>query len=281
MAVTVQSIGDFSSKNSGTSLNVDAPVGVTVGDLLVLHVATDGNSVTTPSGWTAGPNLNSASTTARGYSFYKIADSGDAAAGSFTIETGSGGTGARCFRIDGHDGSAPINTSNSGTAASSTVTVTTVTPTRGNSLILFLVNADSDGSARTCSGYTMATSSPSFTEHYDDQWDTNGYQMSAASGLRPETTATGNITATLDGSDPNVGLVLAIQPPVTNVTISADALVVTISVPAPTIITDAVFSVSVLTMSTTINSPTVEVVVNPWQNESKSAAPTWTNLPKT
>jgi hypothetical protein len=280
MTVVVQNIGDQTFKNTGTSLAVDAPSNISVGDLLLMHFVNSGlETIDTPSGWTAGPT-NSISAV-RSAIFWKNAEAGDVGASTFTVTTQSGGSNARCFRITGHDPVTPIVASNTGTGSSTSITVAGITPTRVNSLVMILVADDSDAAVTTCASYALATSSPAFTEHYDEQWDSSAGHMSAVSGLRPEVTATGNATATLSISNPYVGILLAIQPPITNITVTPTVLSSTFTLVTPSISANSNVTISLAVNSTfTINAPTVTISTNPWTNPDKSSLSSPTNTPK-
>lgn len=278
MAVTVESVGDASSNTSGTTINLDAPAGVATGDLLIAHCLGE-TSWNTPSGWTQIQAATSGRSLA---AFYKVAEAGDVGAGTFTFSTtGSGAKGGRIFRISGHATVSPIGASSIGTQANSTtVSATAITPAADNSLIMILVGASSAGSGRTCSGYALATSSPTFTEHYEDQWDGNNNFISAASGTRSASTSTGTASATLDGSDPNVGIVLAVTPIVLNASITMPVTTIAITVPDFSLSVSAGISVGVLSVTVTAPAPTIGVANNPWRNEPKGSPATWVNEPK-
>ena len=278
MAVTVESIGSASSNTSGTGINLNAPAGVAVGDLLLAHCLGD-TSWDTPSGWAQIQAATSGRSLA---AFYKIAEAGDVGAGTFAFSTtGSGAKGGRVYRISGHDTASPIGASSVGTQANSTtVSTAAITPAAASSLIMILVGASSGGAARTCSGYTLATSSPTFTEHYEDQWDGNNNFISAASGIRSAATSTGTASATLDGTDPNVGIVLAITPLTTNASITMPVATIAITAPNFSLSVSASVSVGVLSVAVTTLAPAIAVTNNPWSTVSKSSDGTWTTTSK-
>lgn len=281
MAVVVQSVGDFTATSgTATTINVDAPAGVQVGDLLVAHLTKDPAAapVTFSSSWTQIQQTSNGIVSAV---FYKIADSGDAAATDFQFSFTSTAAfrAGRIFRITGHNSSSPIGASQIGTASSSTITVGTITPAAANSLIMFFAAAESAGAARTCASYTMVTSPPTYSEHYDEQYDSNNYQMSAASGARPEVTATGNNTATLSGSDPNVGIVVAITPESLSPTSTPATLIATFSIPVPAATNGANSTPALITATFTLNVPTPTAVAPTWSNQSRGTA-SFTNQDK-
>lgn len=282
MSVAVASIGSLTSKTTGTTLNLDVPDSVAVGDLLIAHVSSTGESGSwaTPSGWT---EIQQGTTgTLAVAAFYKIADSGDAAASTLPfVQDTSSNAGGRMFRITGHKSSGPINTSQKGTNANNaTVTVGTITPSVAYCLILFLVAAKSDGATRTCSGYALATSSPSFTEAYDDQYDTNAGHIAAAYGERPQTTATGNATATLSGADPNVGILIAIEPQTENASVTGATGSLALTGNAGAVTGSASVTGSTGSLVIGGNAGTVQTPDPDWNSVDKSATPSWNNPDK-
>lgn len=147
-----------------------------------------------------------------GYS--KVADAGDAAAGSFTfgfngVRTNVGGM----LRISGQTTVSPVNTSSQGIVGSpsTTVLIDAMTPSVANCLIIEcggLHNAQ-----MTFSGYTMVNDSPSFTERFDFSTALgNAACIACATGTRPQTTSTGEMSITASASNTTPGIAIAIAP---------------------------------------------------------------------
>jgi hypothetical protein len=213
MAIAVASIGTVTTTDTGTDVALAAPSGVQIGDLLIAHLQTENTITSVPSGFNTGPATSIAGNLF-GALWYKIADSGDAAASTFTFTSvGSGAKGGSMWRITGFNSSSPINTSDTSNDTSATITCGSVTPSVADCLFILFVGMRSDGAARTVSGYNMAIDNPAmWSEGYDAQWNSNARQISAAYALRPQTSNTGACTATGTGSDPNTGIVIAIAP---------------------------------------------------------------------
>lgn len=270
-------LGDASSAG-GTSILVDTPASIALNDLLITHFSSE-VSITTLSGWTLIKTANPVAQLT-GAAYFKVAQAGDVGATGYTWTTASGQKGARLYRITGHDTASPIGASEVGSSAnSSTVTVGTITPVMANSLFIFLVSTNPAGSAASVSGYTMATSSPSYTEQYDERFDTDNYLLAGAMGVRTAATATGSNTATLSATDPNVGIVIAVTPEVINVTVSPAVLNLSLSIQAPTVTASAVVSPAVLNLTLSIQSPTVTIAAAKWVNTDKNSS-SWANTDK-
>jgi len=282
MAVTVQSVGDL-SESAAASITVDAPTGVAQGDLLIVHCGRANDTPSTPSGWTLVQAGNNGGNVGNGV-FYRIAQAGDVGQASFSLNfDGSTSKVARMFRITGHNPSNPINTSAIATGASATITVGSVTPTVANCLFMFFAAVDTAaGGTPSVSGYTMVTSSPTYSEHYDQKGagDGSDAHFSAASGLRTATTATGNNTATPDRNDDWVGIVVAVEPEVINVTVTPAVVTGTFNVIAPTVSGGANVNPAVVTAALSVQAPTVTTAAPEWTNPDKTSAPTWTNPDK-
>lgn len=270
MAITVpEAIIDASGAATSIALNTGTfTPNPNVGDLLVSHffVGTTGATLTLPSGWTEIVKTENAGDAITSQIAYKVADSSDASGQSLSWSK-SGGTAAlkiAMIRIAGQRTASAIATS-SGQANDSTTTVTapTVTPFGADSLVLFFAAA---GTASTVSAYAIATSSPSFTEMYDN--NDNSVNFAGAYGLRPEVTATGSGTATTSVSGPNIGQLVIISAPQT------------LSITETVTLTDELrYNIGGLytdSLSVTDSSTFDETS---WFNQDKSSS-TWDNLEK-
>lgn len=183
---------------SNTSLVPTAPAGIVVGDLLMAFLYKGhANAVTVPSGFTQLKPLN-AGLTRTFYAFYKIADSGDASAGTFTF---SWTTASECLivmtAISTPSPTNYIGTENvswiAGTtnlSGATTLSLSTITPDSENSLMVYAIGASTNTSF---SSYAMVTNNPSWSERYDDN-QTN-YSLALATASRTFADATGSITA--------------------------------------------------------------------------------------
>jgi len=252
MALAVTN-GTATTKASGTTLNVAYPASVAVGDLLLMHFVSV-SAVTTPTDWTLQETNNRAGQFA--YLFRKIAVSGDVGQSTLAVTTANEASGGTMFRITGHDATTPVGSDNSANGTGTGITVTTITPAKINNLIMMFVSSNT-GAGATHSAYALATSSPSFTEHYDTAIGAN-YDFAAASGLRPEDTATGNATATVSSGAGNgwVAILASISPADESNTVTPSALSLSSVLPAVSLLISQVLSVSALALTATLPSPT-------------------------
>lgn len=278
MALSTPTLGDFTSKNTGTSLVVDFPSGISVDDLLLMHVVfSGGETASTPSGWTLVETAYSG-TFGRAYLFRKFADSGDVSTGNVTLTTTSGATGARVLAITGHDATTPIGASSQAAGSGTDFNMGTITPAKITSMIIIFIGDDSNGDATTCSGYTNVTTPPTYTELYDDQWNTNGGHMAAAYGVRTVDTATGTLTANLSISNPGGGIAVSVSPADSSSTVTPSAVAISGTIPTTGLIVDVILNAisTFLGITSAVSTPTPTVTNNPWRNQDKNST-TWTN----
>lgn len=293
MAVAYRSVtvGSFGGISAGANLSLTKPTGLAVGDYLVAHLVMVNNSTTvngwnTPSGWTS---LIDATKTANANSgikmqvFYKVADSGDVAGGSFEFQkdaTGATAVGGALYAISG--GATIVGAVGTDTDDTSPEFVNTVTPS-ANSILLFLTGcADAGQSAGTVSGYAITTSNPTWTESYDFKADISSDRgvMAGAYASRPEATATGDSTCNYSAHGQNsIGAMIAIAP-VISVTVNSDTLSATFSLESVTVTGGATVSPDAVVSTFSIPTPTVSSPDPKWVNQTKSASATFTNLTK-
>jgi len=258
MSVSIASKSINTPSGDGTSLGVTAPTGIETGDLLVAYCNIQSGTPTL-AGWTR----DSTASTGRSHFLYKIAVLADESAVDYTFTFSNGSRGIALFRITGADSSQP-DTSNSGSGTSATATITTVTP-NPNSLFLFGI---STGDSVTHSNYAMATSNPIWIEEYD-QGQSN-VKVAVASALRPEITATGNITATISSSTAYSAGIFAVRV-IPDITVSPSVVDLTASIQAPTVTGDANTSPAVISLTSSVQAPDLtqkNVVLNPNKNSS-------------
>lgn len=222
MAVAVQTVGTAAIGASvGTAITITAPTGIVVGDLLIAFVGGPNDySVNTATGWTGltqGQSIEGNQMTMKAQ--WKIAVQADVDASNFTftVSTGSGLTGFM-LRIDGHNATTPINAEtceNLDTDGTDPVITNTLTPSVANCLIILSIwEAEAQNAF---SGWAIATSPPTFTEHNDQSGTVagtgRGMSRGCASGVRPETTATGNSTVAFGATGNRwVGAQIAVAP---------------------------------------------------------------------
>lgn len=269
MALAFQSVAETNFGNT-SSLTASPPSGVASGDLLVAQVAT-GNSVTiTPvDSWTLiRDDVGDGTFTGRSALYYRVAGSSEPATYDFTLGSSQNPNRVGIYRFSGQHLTSPISANNgqANNSASTTVTSPGITPTANNILVFFSTCA---GSTTTASGYGVVTDNPSWTEAYDQGSASLENIASAYAGSRPQTTATGNATATLSASVKSVGQLIGVAP-------AADVSVAA-SLKTMNFYIQQVFSQSsILRATITLLAP----IVSTWKPLSKSTT-TWTNQNKT
>lgn len=263
-------VGDTqSAAGAGTDATVNKPTGTTTGNLLVAHYGVNetianAGTITVPSGWTQIRYVGGANAPSMGV-WAKIATSSEPSTYTFSNANGVGTT-LSITVISGNSTILPtISSEQHNNVASTTATGATITPTVANSLILFFVNNGNTG----FSAYAVATDNPSWTEAYDVDY-AGAPDAALAYAVRPQTTATGNATATCVSGRNNV-IMLAIDP-IPEATIT-DTIVTTD--------THTAYRLLVVLASDTI--AVIESIVSTaeriWTNVSKSIT-SWTNRNK-
>jgi hypothetical protein len=217
MAVTYHSVSTTSWATEiadGNSLSIDKPSGLSVGDLMIAHIGrvnsgASSNTVTAPAGWGLidGADLSDTDSTASTRAYFKVADSADVAASTFSF-TNSTGFPVRMvcgaiYRVSGQYGD-PVGEGATSTGATPSF-ANTVTPRATNNLLLMLITAEGAGASGSGTTYAIATSNPTWTERYDifgsgdavfGVGDGDGLLL-GATATRPEITATGNSSVAL------------------------------------------------------------------------------------
>jgi hypothetical protein len=280
MAATVQSVSTTAFATS-SSVTITKPTGVSVGDLLIaqISIVLDTDTISTLSGWThvisnqpAGPTKTSIQ--------WKIADSSDAAASNFTFNASGVGTiGGAMIRIDGFVTPPSLNYSAIRVVNNNNPSfANTVTPTAINSLLLFFVFGNENGSVGS---YAIATSNPTWIEHYDFGYEASGL-MACASATRSAMTATGNSSVLISGASGNIdpyGIMIAIDTPA-NATATPEVMAGTLSIPMPVSPTGTATATPEVIAGTLSIQPTTATSLEPmWSNEQKNST-TWINETK-
>jgi len=223
MAIELRSVG-VSPGAASTLCVIVNPAGLTIGDLMIAQEVitfrlADDTDVYSPANWT---EIRQDKWISGDYAFtsalfWKIADATDVAAADFTftiVESLSNyNRGAiTAWKTGTFNTVAPINAHNGqDNGSSTTVTAPTITPSVENCMILMVCGIYDNN---TQSNYAIVTDNPaSWDEAYDISLDSGAdVALSMGYALRPETSATGNGTATTSGSDINIGQLLAIAP---------------------------------------------------------------------
>lgn len=219
MTITFRAKGESPGADSDSCVIVK-PVGLTEGDLMVAQVvarnATTLGVFTAPGGWTSIRQDHQNDKLASAL-FWKIASAADVSASDFTFTATDGlsNRGAITAWYDG-DGAISVDADNGQGNTSQTVTSPAITPSVANCLILLYCGI---GGNLTVSAYAIATDNPaSWTERYDLPTDLAGdLGLSVASAARPETTSTGNGTATAESPVDNTGQLVALSPPLVSI----------------------------------------------------------------
>lgn len=204
---------------NSTSCSPTKPTGLAVGDLMLAHITMRRErTLTAPSGWAVvGSESRTISEVMTSAIYWKIADSADVLASSWTWSWASGGNAENICAITaftGVDTATPIGASGGSTNSSNSTTISAgagITPTTANSMLTIFGTAGGEGAI---SGYQIATSNPaSWTEQYDQNTPLgNDMTMAMASAIRAATTSTGAAQATFSLSRISIGHIVAINP---------------------------------------------------------------------
>lgn len=275
MPIAVQSVS--ATATGTTSIVITKPSGVVDGDLMIAQIWDNLNFTndytTTPPGWTRiqdSVNDNDANGGGGMDTFYKVASSEGA---SYTWSKASDGNYiGKIVRIDGQS-TTPLNTSSKGEDNTSDTTAvgTAITPTGYSLLLMFVGNS----STATTSGYSIATSDPGWTEAYDVQSGTNSIAM--AYGIRPEVTPTSTVNATLSGSSKSITHLVSIN---ANFQIDMPVLTLVSSMPDESADLSQTVVIPVMTVATSVPTPTATKNDRAERNLDKSSEGTWTTLNK-
>lgn len=210
---------EVTASGQTVTASVASEATIEVGDLLIGHLTGNyaGATVTGPTGFTLIANVNAGGICGE-YTWWKIADATDAgASATFSFQISGVGNKQLMGSVNafyGHNPTTPINATSTGfdDSGSTTVSISSLTPTVANTM-LAMYTSPCNGTANT-SGQQTPNSGPTYTEQYDLSIASNRVQA-LATGIRPETTATGTSTATLSASRVNSGTLIAIAPLVT------------------------------------------------------------------
>ena len=277
MAVAFES---FSSRTANVSntFTLSKPTGTAEDDLLIAIINwSESIDITPPAGWTEINHTTTGSPYV--WAFYKVAGASEGASYGFTF-SGSASLQGNITRYSGVNTASPIDASSfvRAGAESTPHAFAGVTTSLNNAyLVMFGAVLDYGDATVDFSGYSVVTSNPTWTERLDI--DSNTYDKFSALATATYATAgaTGNASyAFTNGPSDTTGVLIAINEEVVNVTVSPDPVVGTFTLPAPTIIGDANFSVGVLSITSSLLAPTVTTQTVSWTYESRPASSTWT-----
>lgn len=252
------------------------PTGTADGDLLIMILSNSNSAmqVDTPANWTLVGRTSMGSNCNRTVNvFYRIASS-EPASYSVTIT----GEAAGCMlRITGFENSTPVYcyAGNNDDDTDAPVIDNTITPSVSNSLLVFIAVTNAVGSPTGISGYAVATSNPSWTEIGEASDGTYGW-ISVAWAIRPETSATGNSSFSVEGASSSTdcgGVILAVKRLLSFTSTTLDTTTVTDV--APSMPRARVFT----QLDTVTDTDTLTTESDKWGNESKPTT-SWSNTSK-
>lgn len=276
----VQSVSTTAFAGNVDNLVLSKPSGTVDGDLLIAFISGSQPADSTPSGWTQ--ELVDVST--RNWSIYSKIASSEGASWTWGITDSNGEVGGGVIRIDGHKPSGYYDKEDQDAVADDATpsyTNITITPAAAQSLLIFFVSWVADVGVTGVSGYAIATDNPTWTERIDLRGSGNNQGFAVATALRPETSATGVSSCTLDGADGTADSDCALISILANPDVSVSPAVITMaaSVQAPTVTGGATVSPAVVTITAAVQAPTVSTAAAKWSNASKNST-SWTNQNK-
>lgn len=274
MALAVQSSTKASQASPPT---INKPSGTTDGDLLVLIYVNSNSAqqVDTPSGWTLVARFGDGTVNSKINVFYKIA-SGEPTSYSYTTPAN---TSAYLLRITGFESTGMMYVEGEGNQTNSTTPsiAAGVTPSVTNSLLIMISATNNVGSPTTITNQAIATSNPTWSKIQETTDITYG-TVAIAVATRPETTATGNVSFTNDGSSStdNMVMLLGVKRQITFSASNTDQSIATeIGVSAPrSRIISIMESASAIDIVSSLKDIWSEVtrVASSWVNGSKNSS---------
>lgn len=282
------SIASFTTSVAiATSVVTGKPTGLTAGDLLLAgtHMYWTGGDrqLQIPAGWTTianmrahndGENVGTALA-----AMYKVADSSDASASTFTFTAtdANSGLAVGLLRITNKSTVTSVAASSSDMTdnggSSGVYSFPGITQPDADSMLLMFAGTRL-GSGH--SGYNVVTSNPSWTQLF--QVNSNGFSMAFAQ--RPQATATSTASYSIAGSGAGTdagGVLIAIKPTV-DTSVLASVVSVPTSVFSPSVTGGSNVVPSVISVTTSVFSSVVGQA--DWSPLRKSDTSVWTNLSK-
>ena len=216
MAIVVESVSATGSATSSSSLIIDKPTGLQVGELMVAKLGghnaggVESDTYNTLAGWSVASSTNFNNRVTHSIQ-YKIATSADVAATDFTFTTTSTlgyavGVILRCSgnnTVDGGFGVAATDTNSLSATFTGTITPAYTPPKDGSLVIIMAGEYRNAGGFTTIGGYDTVTSGISFTETYISQvTGSNRGSTTAAYGIQTSAAELSSFINTYTG---NVG----------------------------------------------------------------------------
>lgn len=262
-----------------TSMVMNKPSDVNDGNLLISIFVShydDEPIDSVPSGWTALTERNGAF--GRMWAYYKIASSEPASWTWGFDDTVNNRPEAGCvLAFEGQsiaDPFGPTITQQVSNSSNPSFSSTDITPDIANSVLIFVL-ISRDGSANH-SNYAIATSNPTWTKQFELDSGSEG-AFSVATAPRPQSTGTGNWSASTNSSSHDSMMMGILVNPQTDTTFSGavGSLVLNGNSGAQTGSSNTAGSVGILSLSGNAGDP--EIAVPDWRNADLSADPNWNN----
>lgn len=200
--------------STSTTLTLNKPTGVNVGDIMIVNIVKykSGNT-TNPSlsGWTVIASGLGGNANRIGAILYRIVDGTEGSSFAFSLGGTMSNAEGTIVAFSGIDHSSPFDVTPASitTAASTgkTVSITSITTNTPNALVLMLGMSSNS----TLSTFTWSITSPVLTELYDVS-GTSVVSVGAAAAIKPTVGATGTGTVTASVTTYLGGIVLVLRP---------------------------------------------------------------------
>ena len=273
-----------------SSITVAKPTGLAEDDLMVAVICSyDGTgTISTETGWTSVAHVNNARDVRI---FWKIATAGDVAASDFTFDTSEivSNIAGAILRITGYattSGEEIMGAEADSDIAVNSATIsleTTLAPNNNGTLfVMGFVAADAGGGVATVGSYALSDGATTFTELFDTSEDAGSVDpvLAAAYGIQTTATTLTTFGATISQSrEDHYGAIIAVQP-LTNASVSLDALSLTGTVNTLTAIGGANVTLDQIALTATPNDVSAVEATPKWSNTDKSSPSSFTNTDK-
>lgn len=287
MAIVVESTANAVTTSS-TSLTINKPTGLQVGELMVASLTCyDGTSasINVLSGWTQVGQAVSASNCVSIQ--YKFAEASDVSASNFTFTCSEAtlnvGAIIRCSGV-----SSPViagfGTRVDNSTGGNVFTITqSVSPVTDGALFIcaFALESSGSGSLDSVTGYSVAGDTLTFTELYDEGLTAVGQPHQAgAYAIQDEKASITSLSATSSrsGLDDCSGI-FAVFEAEQNTSVVVSPLSLSSTTPAPALSGDAIIEVAPLSLTSTTPTATGAEEVKPWTGRAKGSG-SWTGRNK-
>jgi hypothetical protein len=272
-------------------LTINKPASLAAGDMMIAVVAIHGTTLgswTAPAGWTALSGIDISASTYKVKAFFKVADSGDAAASNFlftmsTADSATSGMAGFIIRVTG-SGFAGAGNITAAAVANAAATGQVFTPgiTPPGSASLYIMGSFAL-MVTSQSAYAIASNNPSWTERADITIDPTGSagdgNIAVATALASAQAASGDYSLTLANSIEAIGFIIAVNE-TANASPAPAVISTAMNIQAPVVAAAAVVSPSVVGINANIQAPAVATGAEKWINDDKTTPGAITNDPK-